>query len=196
MGGLNRFNPGTGQFKAYRFNANDPHSLSDDIVRSLYRDSNGVLWVGGWNNGLSRFDRTTETFKRYEHDPSDPTSLGGGSVTDIYEDGAKNLWVATEGGVGAVSEESFKAGEFNGLYKKGGALWFVVSETELKDQALLAELRRRGGLVVQVGAVEPAIDLGQLVVQVADPEVSPHRAALGLRHLHCPRRPDADFADA
>jgi len=30
------------------------------LSRSLYRDSNGVLWVGGWNNGLSRFDRVTK----------------------------------------------------------------------------------------------------------------------------------------
>ena len=97
-GGLNRFDPKTHRFKAYKTSPTAPHALSDDIVRSLCRDSSGVLWAGGWNNGLNRFDRSTETFRQFRHDPGNPDSLGGGSVTDIYEDRAHTLWVATEGG--------------------------------------------------------------------------------------------------
>ena len=39
--------------------------LSNDVVRALYVDSSGFLWVGTWGSGLNRFDRNTETFVSY-----------------------------------------------------------------------------------------------------------------------------------
>jgi ligand-binding sensor domain-containing protein len=44
--GLHRFNPRTGQFKTYRHDPADPHSLSNDIVSRLLVDHNGTLWAG------------------------------------------------------------------------------------------------------------------------------------------------------
>ena len=43
--------------------------------------------------------------------------------------------------------------------------------------ALLAEIGGGLGLVVSVAAVEPAVDLRELVVQVADLEVAPERVS-------------------
>lgn len=42
--GLNRYD-GVG-VKVYRYNPNDPHSLSQSIVRSLGVDQSGNVWVG------------------------------------------------------------------------------------------------------------------------------------------------------
>ena len=48
-----------------------------------------------------------------------------------------------------------------------------LGRKSVHDQASFAELGRRVGLVVQVRAVQAAIDLRQLVVHVGDLEVAP-----------------------
>src|SRR4029453_1500771 len=42
--------------KAYRRDPDDPNSLSDDWVYSVYIDHAGVLWVGTALGGLNRLD--------------------------------------------------------------------------------------------------------------------------------------------
>ncbi len=51
-------------------------------------------------------------------------------------------------------------------------------------EAPLAEARGRRRLVVQVGAVQTAVDLGQLVVHVADLEVAPDTVVIVVSELH------------
>ena len=63
-GGLNRFDPRTGQFKAYLHDPADPHSLSSDIVIGLLIDHRGTLWVET-DVDLNRFDPHTERFTVY-----------------------------------------------------------------------------------------------------------------------------------
>jgi hypothetical protein len=58
-----------------------------------------------------------------------------------------------------------------------------VGGEAVEQQALLAEAGGSEGLVVEVGAVEPPVDLGQLVVQVVDLEVPPQSVALVLAQL-------------
>ena len=48
--------------------ANDPASLSDARVRSIFEDSRGRLWVGTYGGGLNRFDRERGVFERFRHD--------------------------------------------------------------------------------------------------------------------------------
>lgn len=96
--GLNRFDPATGQFTSYRYDPNDPHSLSDNTVRALHEDRSGTLWVAASGGGLNWLDRTTGHFTRYQHDPNDPNSLSDDLVRVIYEDRAGWLWIGTVSG--------------------------------------------------------------------------------------------------
>jgi ligand-binding sensor domain-containing protein len=68
------------------------------VIRTLYEDREGVLWIGTFGGGLDRFDRNAETFTHYLHDPEDPHSLGGNSIRAIVEDSQGNLWIGTDGG--------------------------------------------------------------------------------------------------
>ena len=63
-GGLHRFDPRTGQWKAFRHNNDDPASLNQDSVFALLVDHAGRLWVGT-ENGLNAFDPKTERFRVY-----------------------------------------------------------------------------------------------------------------------------------
>ncbi len=102
-GGLNRFDlrsnqADTGYFVRYRHDANNPNSLSDDTVWSIYLDRSGILWLGTEKGGLNRFDPETEQFSHYQHDPHDPTSISHDEIEAITEDDSGDLWIGTLGG--------------------------------------------------------------------------------------------------
>jgi signal transduction histidine kinase/ligand-binding sensor domain-containing protein len=94
--GLCRFDPGTGECTRYAYNTED--SLNpEDMVRQVYEDRDGVLWVGT-QGGLLKFDPQMKTFVLYAHDPSNPRSLSHNEVRSVYRDRSGRLWVATDGG--------------------------------------------------------------------------------------------------
>lgn len=94
-GGLNRFDRETVTFTHYLHDPDDPSSISNNNIRSVYVDREGVIWAGT-ENGLNRFDAATKEFKHYNHDPVDPGSLSGAIVTALREDREGILWVGTE----------------------------------------------------------------------------------------------------
>ncbi len=70
--------------------------LSDNVVRAMYQDSRGFLWVGT-ANGLNRFDGYT--FEKFFYDQDDSLSLPASHVRSISEDSLGRLWIGCWGGV-------------------------------------------------------------------------------------------------
>ncbi len=73
----------------------NPYSLSDIIVRSVFLSKNGTLWVGT-QHGFNRFDFKTQRFERFHF-----TQYGERSdyIRAIGEDKRGKLWLATAHGV-------------------------------------------------------------------------------------------------
>ena len=131
-GGLDRFDPTTETFSHYRHNPDDPASLSNDVIRALFVDSSGTLWVGTWGGGLDRFDRTTGKFTHYRNDANDPQSLSHDGVFAIHQDATGALWVGTIGG--GLNRLDLKTGMFQrfGLDDKDAS---GFSATQITDMA-------------------------------------------------------------
>ncbi|MEM7354245.1 MAG: two-component regulator propeller domain-containing protein, partial [Acidobacteriota bacterium] len=91
--GLHRFSPTAKLVAQYRHDAEDPASLSNDWVWTIYEDSRGDLWFGT-NAGIDRLDRRNETFVRFQHRGDGPASFGPGGVGGMVEDPTGDLWVA------------------------------------------------------------------------------------------------------
>ncbi len=96
-GGLNVFNPVSGQFIHYRHDPSDPHSLGHNNVHTIYEDQSGILWIGT-EGGLDIFDPLAGRFTHYRYDPLDSRSLSHNNVTTIYESRDGVLWFGTDGG--------------------------------------------------------------------------------------------------
>ena len=69
-GGLNRYDGY--DFKVYKHDFKDEHSLSNDFVWILFEDSYNNLWVGTTGGGLDLYDRATDSFIHYPPNPDDP----------------------------------------------------------------------------------------------------------------------------
>lgn len=84
----------------FTFHKNDPtnkNSLSNDIVRSIIKDSYGMFWIGT-HEGVNKFNPRTKTFTRYTHIVDSPGSLRYNLTKVIYEDKNRNLWIGLNGG--------------------------------------------------------------------------------------------------
>lgn len=112
-GGLERFDPGTGEFIHYKAGQGTRGRLSYNFIRALYEDSRGRLWIGTAGGGLNLmipagepgkdnpakvWDPKKVRFYSFFHDPKDPSSLSHNFVEDIVEDKDGNLWLGTRGG--------------------------------------------------------------------------------------------------
>lgn len=93
--GLKKFNPITQTFIRYRYDRNQPNSITSNTVTSIYEDKNGMVWVGTYNGGFNKFDPKKETFTRIPCRFMNENT----EVYSILSDGKNNLWLSTNVGI-------------------------------------------------------------------------------------------------
>ena len=112
-GGLDAFDRSTGIFKHYQHDSNNPRSLMNNWVTSIYEERSGRLCVGT-DGGLGMFDLATETFSHYQYDARNPYSLSSNNVKSICEDAWGVLWIGTwPGGLNAFDTKTKKFTRYN-----------------------------------------------------------------------------------
>lgn len=124
---LTRFNPATGQFKAYEIIAdsppperpsgpspqggppagNAPPPGPPTVPTSIFQDNNHTLWITLQRSGLYRFDPQTETFQAYRQphprivDLNDSRNIISNEITVVTGDAHGGIWLGY--GIGALS---------------------------------------------------------------------------------------------
>lgn len=94
--GLDRFDGR--KIRSFRYSPDNVKSLGANIIRSLYEDRSGTLWVGTEGGGLNRYNSAAENFTRFINNPKSAASISDNVVTAIYEDKAGTFWVGTRDG--------------------------------------------------------------------------------------------------
>lgn len=94
--GLDRFDGR--KIRSFRYSPDNVKSLGANIIRSLYEDGSGTLWVGTEGGGLNRYNSAAENFTRFINNPKSAVSISDNVVTAIYEDKAGTFWVGTRYG--------------------------------------------------------------------------------------------------
>lgn len=95
--GLYRCNLDTGESVQYLNDPNNPASLSNNCILSLFRDSNEELWIGT-GNGLCRMVKDG-VFQVIPAEPNIPGRLSEAVIPVLYEDAHKALWVGSNNGL-------------------------------------------------------------------------------------------------
>lgn len=129
--GLVKFEKSEERFTRFMKDANNPDSISDNIVYDISKGNDGVLWIGTQKGGLCQFNKKNETFKCYVHDPEDPDSIGKGFITESYEDSSGVLWVLSYGsGLNRLNRET---GTFLHYNRQNGFATNQVQAGPLED---------------------------------------------------------------
>lgn len=96
--GLCVFNKKTERFTYFGKNAQKPTQLISDGIYTLYKDYEGILWVGTTRAGIYYNNPKRYKFETYTPNLIDPDSrLSGHLVSSIYEDSEGGIWIGTDG---------------------------------------------------------------------------------------------------
>lgn len=100
--GLNRYNGY--DYKQFFHNKEDDSSLDNDMIYSLFLDSQHRLWVGT-SAGVNRYDFINDKFVRYK--------MPFAFIHTFYEDAEGYIWVGTSMGVGKVDQDKLSVEIFS-----------------------------------------------------------------------------------
>jgi len=92
-GGLSVYK--NGNFINYKYDKNNPYSISGNSVWGISEDKNGNIWLATWGGGLSCFIVEENRFERFVNNPSDKNSLSNNNLNAVYCDKNGNVWVGT-----------------------------------------------------------------------------------------------------
>ncbi|MEM6783179.1 MAG: two-component regulator propeller domain-containing protein [Bacteroidota bacterium] len=121
--------------QVYTHDPDDPASLADNWVSSLWQTTDDALWVGH-ERGVSRLDVSGGTFTHHLHDPADPATVTSGTISALLERRTEPgvLWLGALGG---------------GLDRldlaTGAVTHFTTANSELPDNAIYGLVEDRAG---------------------------------------------------
>ncbi|NIV35070.1 MAG: hypothetical protein GWN58_38130, partial [Anaerolineae bacterium] len=98
-------------FVRYQHEADNPHSLSHDHVKTLVEDAAGTLWVGT-GHGLNELERRKMQFRRHYHEEGDLASLSYSEILSLEEDAQGILWIGTRMGLNKFDRSTRAFGHF------------------------------------------------------------------------------------
>ncbi|MGH1433164.1 MAG: two-component regulator propeller domain-containing protein [Lewinella sp.] len=103
ISGLSCYDSSTDKFTSYYHNEDDTSTLSDDAIRSVFRDRKGRIWVGT-SVGLNLFNEKEKTFQQYYFTNNSSPQLGSNDIEVIFEDAQGQLIFGTASGLYYLSE--------------------------------------------------------------------------------------------
>ncbi|MXV51006.1 histidine kinase [Pedobacter sp. HMF7647] len=140
--GIYIYNESTGQVTNLTKQSNDPYSISDNAVYSLYADREGGIWAGTYFGGVCYYSDNYSVFSKY-FPRIGANSISGNDVREICQDKYGNLWIGTEDAglnkldakTGLItqflpdgSKESISYSNIHALMADGDKLWIGTFE--------------------------------------------------------------------
>ncbi|MDR1763937.1 MAG: response regulator [Dysgonamonadaceae bacterium] len=92
------------RFKYYGYKSFRENSIGSNCVMAIYRDSEGLVWIGTDNDGLYSINEKTGQVRHFDNS-SDP--LVPATITCLYEDASGQLWLGSYlNGIGLFDRRS------------------------------------------------------------------------------------------
>ncbi len=135
---------GYGQLKLHRrysIDLRNPRSLNKNLIKSVYKDQTGIIWIGTNGGGVNKFDPEQKQFRHFRKTLI-PKSLSYNKIRSIFEDSDNNLWIGTEGGGLNLQ----LAGEDDGTYNH------FTSFSSISKTFALAEIQRNERKILLIGS--------------------------------------------
>ncbi len=88
-----------GSKQEFVYQENRQVGLGNPVVRTLFEDRAGELWLGFFPSGVDILDRQASVFHNYLSSSQDATTISGGGILGVMEDVQGRLWVGAGGGL-------------------------------------------------------------------------------------------------
>ncbi|HYF71019.1 MAG TPA: two-component regulator propeller domain-containing protein [Ohtaekwangia sp.] len=117
--GLKLFDPADHSVRHVDFIPDHHPIKSDVLIKTMFEDSRGGLWIGTGSQGLFYFSHPEGNLDKaqvssFKPDPSNPAQITPGAIYAIAEDEDNNLWVGIEnGGINILSLEAFDRDDYS-----------------------------------------------------------------------------------
>lgn len=138
-GGLCKFALGTETFFPLEYDSEHSQKLAQTLIRIIFEDSRGVLWIGTDGQGLFRFSERNGSFREQKLVPgnwdADPDKS---YITSICEDSDGQIWIGTHGGLYRLQPDGRQSGHF---------FSDVQDEESLSHDTVLSIFRDRSGIM-------------------------------------------------
>jgi ligand-binding sensor domain-containing protein len=97
-------------FERFYSEPNNPNSLSNSRILSIYEDRNGVLWIGTYGGGLNKIIFNKKTGEKFIKRFTERDGLANDIIYGILGDDEGNLWLSTNNGLSKFkpSSENFQ----------------------------------------------------------------------------------------
>ncbi|MDN5201725.1 two-component regulator propeller domain-containing protein [Fulvivirgaceae bacterium BMA10] len=120
-GGLNKYDKKTGRFLTNRHDVSDPNSIISNIVRVIFDDKVGTLWLGT-NAGISKIDAQRPRFKLYTKAGTNQNELSSNNIQALARESSGITWIGTlDGGLNKYDPKTNKYTLYttDGIYEHG-----------------------------------------------------------------------------
>lgn len=125
------------QFQWFHFDKDNPHSLNNNIVKTIIEDSQHRIWIGTSGGGLNLAVRNKQTgnveFKHYTSEEG----LVNNMVQAMLKDDNHNLWISTESGISTFNPENMMFENYNFLDAWESDLFCEAAAFKRKNGELL-----------------------------------------------------------
>lgn len=85
----------TNTYQHLQENADDPYSIANNAIYSLWKDTEGGIWVGSYFGGVNYLPNQPVKFEKY-YPITNANTISGRRVREIIGNGDGKLWIGTE----------------------------------------------------------------------------------------------------
>ena len=118
--GLHKYDVATQEYKLIRIPENIG-GLTHSSIYSMFKDKQGIIWVGTYWGGVNYFDPKNNNYVFYRYDLTDNNQLYYSYLGDMVLDKDDHIWICTDGGgISCMNEQwevvhRFTAGDKNSI---------------------------------------------------------------------------------
>jgi ligand-binding sensor domain-containing protein/signal transduction histidine kinase len=149
--GIFVYNLQTGKGIQLEKDYNNPYSLSDNAVETMYSDREGGIWVGTYFGGINYHPKQVTPFTKYTPAGNEHT-LSGNVVREIKQSSDGHLWIGTEdAGLNRYNPITGAITHYKATGKPGSLSFFNLHGLEISGNELWIGTFEHGLDVMDIG---------------------------------------------
>lgn len=113
-------------FKNYTYSPQDSHSLVNNLIWDIYKDSKGGIWLAT-DNGVCYYDTNIPNFSKVDLIGAENNPFVGIDIFDAIVDSFGNLWLSSKSGLAKYSPQQNSMQWKEALAGKSGVYNFIRS---------------------------------------------------------------------